>query len=224
MAYSTERTIIMSTSWAESLHDNEVTIELPVTQAIFDAGAHDLLGVQTLQSADFFSAHPNRHADGFAFFIKAMKLYTDIARFFRQYGRGSHSVADYLAHPHLRVFFSQINAFRLSFPGHLRRPASTLGTPGSSVDVDLFAAICVTHGWVQSRRLYSIALTARSTLAIGEPVITKEMYYTDVAKMALSAIRAVLSLIYDSKSFNLQIANKQSHQPVSTVRIDRSPY
>lgn len=148
MAYLTERTIIMSTSWPESLHDCEITVELPVAQATFDSGVGDLRGVQTIHSPDFFSSHPDTHADGLVFYLKALKLYTDISRFFRQYGRGSHSVAGYLVHPQLRVFFSQINAFRLSFPAHLRRPASSIqndsGTQG--IDVDLIAAICVTHG------------------------------------------------------------------------------
>lgn len=42
-------------------------------------------------------------------------------------------------------------------------------------------------------------LIRRAMLAVGEPVITKELYYTDVARMSLSAIRAVLSLLYDSE-------------------------
>jgi len=45
-------------------------------------------------------------------------------------------------------------------------------------------------------------LTRRAMLAVGEPVITKELYYTDVARMSLSAIRAVLSLLYDSEYQN----------------------
>ena len=148
MAYLTERSVIMSTCWAESLADTEITVELPVTQAIFDSGVGDMVGLQTISSPDFFSHHPDRHADGFLFFIKALKLFTDVSRFFRQYGRGSHSVAAFLAHPQLRMFFSQINAFRLSFPAHLRRPTavSQPGEGAQAVDVDLIAAICITHG------------------------------------------------------------------------------
>ena len=49
-------------------------------------------------------------------------------------------------------------------------------------------------------------LMCRATLAVGEPVINKEMYHTDVARMCLSAIRAVLSLLYDSESRTQKVA------------------
>jgi hypothetical protein len=153
MAYIVERSCNMSTSWAESLHDSEITVELPVAQSIFDSGVGDLQGAQSFQSPDLYRNHPAQHADGLVMFIKALKLYTDVARFFRQYGRGSHTVAGYLGHPSLRRFLSQINAFRLSFPPHLRRPtqASAMGgelAGSKGLDVDLVAAILVTHGWV----------------------------------------------------------------------------
>lgn len=147
MAYITERSVNMSTTWAEALHDSEITVELPVAQAIYNSGTgEELQGVQTLHSPDLFSAHPPRHADGFVLYIKAIKLYSDVSRFFRQYGRGAHSVAGYLAHPQLRMFLSQINAFRLSFPPHLRRPTGDGLRGGKGLDVDLVSAIMITHG------------------------------------------------------------------------------
>lgn len=199
MAYITERSVNMSTAWAEALHDSEVTVELPVTQAIFEAGSGDLQGTQTLQSTDLFSSHPPHHADGFVLYVKALKLWTDVSRFFRQYGRGSHSVAGYLAHPQLRLFLSQINAFRLSFPPHLRRPTGD-GTRGAKgLDTDLISTIMITHACVPLMSARGIWLIDRITLALGEPVINKDMVHSECAKMCLSAIRAVLSLLYDSE-------------------------
>jgi hypothetical protein len=135
----------MSTAWADALHDDEITLELPVTQAVFNMGVGDIRGTQTLHSPDLFSSHPPHHADGLVLYIKAVKLYTDVSRFFRQYGRGSHSVAGYLAHPKLRLFLSQINAFRLSFPPHLRRPTGDGSHGGKGLDVDLISTIMITH-------------------------------------------------------------------------------
>jgi hypothetical protein len=145
MAYITERSVNMSTAWAEALHDGEITVELPVTQAIYESGIGSLQGTQTLHSPDLFSAHPPHHADGLVLYIKAIKLYTDVSGFFRRYGRGSHSVAGYLAHPQLRLFLSQINAFRLSFPAHLRKPTGNGYTGGKGLDADLISAIMITH-------------------------------------------------------------------------------
>lgn len=148
--YSTERSVNMSTSWAESLVDSEITVELPVTQAIFDSASGELTGTQTFQSPDLFATHPPIHADGFVLYIKALKLWTDVARFFRSYGRGKHTVAGYLAHPTLRLFMSQINSFRLSIPPHLRRPTQVFPNPddrrAKTLDVDLISAILISHG------------------------------------------------------------------------------
>lgn len=43
-------------------------------------------------------------------------------------------------------------------------------------------------------------LTGRITLTLVEPLITVDLYQTDIAKMGLSAIRAVLSILYDITS------------------------
>lgn len=143
MVYLVERSVNMSTGWAESLHHSEITVEMPVAQVLFDRGIGDLKGIQTFQTPDLFASHPDVHADGFNLYIKALKLWTDVSMFFRSYGRGSHSIAGYLAHPSLRLFLSQINAFRLSIPSHLRRPTQTAST--GTIDGELITAIMVTH-------------------------------------------------------------------------------
>jgi hypothetical protein len=152
MVYSIERSVNMSTAWAESLHDAEITVQLPVTQALFDRAGENVVGTQTFQSSDLFGNHPAHHADGFVIYIKALKLWTDVARFFRQYGRGKHTVAGYLSHPSLRLFFSQINSFRLSFPPHLRKLAQATTNAGGGgsrqLDVDLLTGLLISHACV----------------------------------------------------------------------------
>ena len=147
MMFIVERTISMATSWPSSLADDEITVELPVTQAVFDLGFGDLTGTQTLHSPDFFSSHPPHHADGFVLQIKALKLYNDIIRFFRRYARGSHSTATYLAHPELFTCFSKITALRHSFPPHLRRAAQLApgGSGNKATDVDLLLAVMIMY-------------------------------------------------------------------------------
>jgi hypothetical protein len=87
----------------------------------------------------------------------------------------------YAADPNLRLLLSQINAFRLGCPAHLRRPTQV---PSDQFDVDLIAAHMVTHA---------------ATMALGEPLITNDSWMHDISRVALSAIRAVLSLLYDSE-------------------------
>lgn len=95
------------------------------------------------------------------------------------------SIADYhskyVADPQLRLLLSQINAFRLSWPAPLRRPTQV---PSNQFDADLIAAHMMTHG---------------ATISLGEPLVTKEHWTNDIARVALSAVRAILSLLYDSE-------------------------
>jgi hypothetical protein len=86
-----------------------------------------------------------------------------------------------VADPQLRLLLSQINAFRLSWPAPLRRPTQV---PSNQFDADLIAAHMMTHG---------------ATIALGEPLVTKEHWTNDIARVALSAVRAILSLLYDSE-------------------------
>lgn len=118
--------------------------------------------------------------------LKATKLMSDVNGFFRSYMRGSHSTAKYVADPALRLLLSQINAFRLGCPAHMRRP--TQAAP-EMFDVDLITAHMQTHA---------------ATFTLGEPLVDAQTWKSDIANMALSAVRANLSLLYDSESFQLR--------------------
>ena len=52
MAYTLERSCVMSTAWTNCLDDCEITVELPVRQTSFDMGKGDLRGSQTIQWVD----------------------------------------------------------------------------------------------------------------------------------------------------------------------------
>lgn len=114
-------------------------------------------------------------------FIKATKLMADVNSFFRHYLRGSHSVSKYVSDPTLRLLLSQINTFRLGCPAHMRRP--TQAAP-EMFDVDLIAAHMLTHA---------------ATFTLGDPLVEMQTWKTDIANTALSAVRANLSLLYDSE-------------------------
>ncbi len=51
--------------------------------------------------------------------------------------------------PTLRLLLSQINAFRMGLPPHLRRPTQDLGN-STHFDRDLVAALMIVHAWVVS--------------------------------------------------------------------------
>jgi hypothetical protein len=52
-----------------------------------------------------------------------------------------------------------------------------------------------------------VLISVSAALELGEPMITKDLYHCDLAKMGLSAIRAILSLIYDitATTFDLSL-------------------
>lgn len=51
------------------------------------------------------------------------------------------------------------------------------------MDVDLISAFMITHA---------------SSISLGEPLVNDESWTHDMARMALAAVRAVLSLMYES--------------------------
>ncbi|WVQ82647.1 hypothetical protein IAT38_004779 [Cryptococcus sp. DSM 104549] len=193
--YVLEKSVTATTTWPSSLSDDEITVELPVLQSSFDRGFGDLTGVQTLQSPDLLTHHPPRHLDSFCFLIKSLKILSDISIFFRRYSRGKHSVAGYVHNPSFRMLLSQVNSFRMSFPPEFRRPTQPLqGLVGGSesLDRDLLAALWITHSAI---------------MGLGEPLITKDTWMDEGARMTLSAIRASLSLLYDvtATSYDLSL-------------------
>ncbi|ORY33727.1 hypothetical protein BCR39DRAFT_518895 [Naematelia encephala] len=181
MAYILERCGTLSTTWPTSLPDSEITVELPVLQSVYDSCFGELTGVQTLQSADLFSRHPPIHQDGLVLYIKAVKLFTDVNNFFRRYTRGVHSVSKYIQDPNLRLLLSQINSFRMAIPPQMRRPTQLMTNP-DGLDGDLVTAIMVAHGAV---------------ISLAEPLVNRETWRNEIAKLGLTAVRAILSLLYD---------------------------
>ncbi|WVQ97267.1 hypothetical protein IAU59_004378 [Kwoniella sp. CBS 9459] len=183
MVYFLERSATASTTWPTSLADDEITTELPVLQETFDRGYGDLGGIQNFQSPDLLTSHPDRHRDSFCLLLKALKLHTDVNAFFRRYSRGHHTVSGYLSHPTFRVLLSQINSFRMSFPPEFRRPTQfKVGGGVDALDRDLIAALWIAHG---------------ASMCLGEPLITRDTWTQEGARMTLAAIRAALSLLYD---------------------------
>ncbi|KAK6905818.1 hypothetical protein I203_106652 [Kwoniella mangroviensis CBS 8507] len=183
MAYILDRCGTASTTWPSSLSEDEITVELPVLQATYDIGHGELTGVQSLQSPDVYTNHPPRHRDSFCLLIKSLKLFTEVQLFFRRYSRGTHSIAGYLSHPSFRVLLSQINTFRMSLPPEFRRPTSFKANQGvEALDRDLIQTLWVLH---------------TASICLGEPLVTKDTWTHEGARMTLAAIRAALSLLYD---------------------------
>jgi len=183
MAYLMERTASMWTTWPLAMAEDEISCELPVLQSTYDKGYGDLLGVQSIHAKDLYINHPPRHLDSFPLFIKAVKLFADVQRFFRSYQRQKHSIDRYINEPGLHLLLSQVNLFRLSIPVHMRRPTEHQAA-GGQLDRDLLAAIMLAHG---------------TSVALGEPLATKDTWQHDLARMGLGAIRTILSLLYDSE-------------------------
>ncbi|WWC66510.1 uncharacterized protein I206_100412 [Kwoniella pini CBS 10737] len=183
MAYLLERSATSATTWAPAMSEDEITVELPVLQSTYDSGIGQLQGVQTLASPDLYTSHPPCHRDSLCLYIKSLKLYTEVGSFFRRYSQGSHSIAAYLSHPTFRLLLSQINSFRMSFPPEFRRPTHfKVGQGVEALDRDLIQALWILHA---------------ASIALGEPLITKDTWTHDGARMTLAAIRAALSLLYD---------------------------
>ena len=189
MAYLMERTASVWTTWPLVMADDEITCELPVLQSTYDAGYGDLIGVQTLHSADLYSTHTPRHADPLNLLIKAVKLLADAQRFIRFYKRQTHSIKRYLSEPGFHLLVSHVHSFKLSLPADMRKPTACL-SEGGSVDRDLLAAVMLVHA---------------TTIVLGEPFLSSDMWQHGVARMAQGAIRAILSLVYDGTRW-IQIA------------------
>ncbi|WWC58471.1 uncharacterized protein I303_101014 [Kwoniella dejecticola CBS 10117] len=183
MAYILERGATSATTWAPAMSEDEITVELPVLQSTYDSGCGQLQGVQTLTSPDLYTSHPPCHRDSLCLMIKSLKLYTEVGIFFRRYSQGTHSIAAYLSHPTFRLLLSQINAFRMSFPPEFRRPTHfKVGHGVEALDRDLIQSLWILHG---------------ASIGLGEPLITKDTWTHEGARMTLAAIRAALSLLYD---------------------------
>ncbi|WVW82420.1 hypothetical protein I302_104430 [Kwoniella bestiolae CBS 10118] len=198
MAYLLERSVAASTTWPSSLSEDEVTVELPVLQSTYDIGFGEMTGVQTLLSPDIYTNHPPRHRDSFCLLVKSLKLYTEVQIFFRRYSRGTHSIAGYLSHPTFRVLLSQINTFRMSFPPEFRRPTHFKAGQGvEAFDRDLIQALWILH---------------TASICLGEPLVTKDTWTHEGARMTLAAIRAALSLLYDitATSYDLTLFGPHS--------------
>lgn len=171
------------TAWPTAVADNEISVEMPVIQHIYDTSSHDgLVGVQSFKSPDFYSEHPPQHMDSLNLLIKAMRLYGETSTFIRRYTQDTHTYARYLSDPELRRLMMDINTFRMSFPPQLRRPMQPTRDGGEAIDADLFTAISLTHACV---------------LNLGQALITHLTWNDEAAKMILSAVRAILSLLFD---------------------------
>ena len=191
MAFLLERTSSMWTTWPLQMADDEITCELPVLQSTFLAGQGELLGVQSFDDAALYTDHPPCHQDSLVLTIKVVKLFAEVQRFFRFYQRRAHSTDRYLVEPKLRVLMSQANLLRLSLPLSLRKPTQPSSADGH-IDRDLLSSTMMLHG---------------VSIILGEPLITATTRHHDVARSALMAIRAILSMLYDviATSFDLTL-------------------
>lgn len=183
LTWFVERSSTCGTVWPTAVDDIEVSVEMPVIQRVWEASDHDgLIGVQSFKSPDYYSEHPPQHMDGLNLLLKAMKLYGETSTFIRRYTQDTHTYARYLSDPELRRLMMDINTFRMSFPPHLRRPMQPTPDGGEAIDADLFTAISLTHACV---------------LNLGQCLITHLTWNDEAAKMILSAVRAILSLLFD---------------------------
>ncbi|ORX36091.1 hypothetical protein BD324DRAFT_651995 [Kockovaella imperatae] len=174
------------TGSAESIAPAEITVDLPVTQALYDRASGGLIGIQSLHSPEVITHHPPEHCDSFSFFVKAMYLFSEVHRFFRVYGGEGHSIPRFLNHPLLRKCVSDINAFRNSIPFHLRRPTRTSRNGESQAPAAFDTLMLATNMVINS-----------AVMALGEPLMTPENWNSEFAKLALASVRSNLSLLYD---------------------------
>jgi hypothetical protein len=91
----------------------------------------------------------------------------------------------------------------MSCPSHLRRPTQLLN---GSVDVDLVAATMITHA---------------GSVTLAEPLITVDSWTHDISRMCLTAIRSVLSILYDSKLVSLTMIEGLANDIVTATSFDR---
>jgi hypothetical protein len=193
MAYALDRSIAVWTDRPTTLPEEEITVTLPVLQESYESAGllGELKGVQTILDVDLYTNHPICHQDSLVIYIKALKLFNDTHAFFRVYQRQPHTTERYLKAVGFRLLLSQANAFRMSIPEQLRKPASTLAM-GGQLDRELLMAM-----------MYSQA----TSLVLANPLLTVESWDDNIAKMGLMAVRAILNLIYDSKLFTRQTTN-----------------
>lgn len=156
----TERCSGFGTTWVQAISHDEITVELPVTQQMFDHRLGSLLGVQTLESPDLLSNHPPAHMDAFPLLLKTIYLFSNTISFIRRYSRGEHTYAwvrgkgwcadgrRYLSDPGLRKCLNDINTFRMHCPASMRRPIQRDDSGVESIDPDLFYCLNLTHAWV----------------------------------------------------------------------------
>ena len=208
MAWIVERTSTMWTTWPLSLADDEITTELPVLQSTYDAGYGDLVGVQSIQDPNLYSEHPGCHLDSLALFIKATKLFADAQRFFRFHQRQPHTIERYMREPVLHVLLSQANAFRLSLPVGMRKPTEKLAA-GGKLDRDMLVTVLMLHG---------------TLIVLGEPMILRDSWQDRLPKLALGAIRVMLSLLYDSEFSVFQSSNDPAVSRADRVVVTATTY
>lgn len=91
MIYMTDRCSGFGTTWVQAIAHDEITVELPVAQHLFDHAIGNLLGVQTLDSPDLLSNHPPQHKDAFPLLMKTIYLFSNTITFIRRYSRGQHT-------------------------------------------------------------------------------------------------------------------------------------
>lgn len=180
MAYLLDRSISVWTDRPVFLADEEITCPLPVLQQTYNIG-FPLTPEQSLIDHNFYSSFPMPHQDPLAVYIKAVKLFSDTHRFFRLYQRRPHTVDRYRSEAGYHTILSQIATFRLAIPNSLRQ-----GTPESpTLDRDL---------------LIGMMYLEATTLILAMPLMTKETWFDGGAKAGVTAIRAVLAMVYECES------------------------
>lgn len=73
------------------------------------------------------------------------------------------------------------------------------------MDVDLITAFMITHA---------------SSISLGEPLVDSDSWTHDMARMSLAAVRAVLSLLYESES-SLRLYSMCANTAVTATSFDR---
>lgn len=177
MVFLTERAAASGSLWPNALADDEITVELPVRQDLFDAGIGDLVGVQTLQSPQFYSVHPPQHDDTLSMLIKVSRALSDALTFMRKYSRGLHTFHRYFTDPRFKQVLSNLTTLRNSMPDKFK--SYTDHTPhGPIVDPDKYTVIDTLHCAV---------------ITIGGPLITHQTWTTPAALGILKEIHGVVS-------------------------------
>ncbi|ORX38551.1 hypothetical protein BD324DRAFT_680274 [Kockovaella imperatae] len=201
-AYIETENMNITGNWPSSLHADEITLELPVKQEIFDRGfeASLLVGTQTFRSPDFYTAHPAHMLDSLTLTVKASRLAQEIATCVREYARDSHTFRLYaqLAEPVIQDNYR--SPLPLAALGAINDIVTIVhDLLGSSFDLTLLPVSCM-MSWFSCARV--LAQFNDAALKAGD-LGAASAFYTDS-----QTLRTAILLYAQRHPFAMQVSHR----------------